>query len=380
MSAGNDSAQEKTHDATPKRLEDARRDGQVLQSRELTSFLVMTLPSAALLVFGPHIVSGLGRSMEAGLSVSPAVIHGDQSLEQHLYTVLSPLAGLLIVMLLGVVGGIASSCVLGGMLFNPSLAGFRFNRLDPISGLGRMFGPTALMELVKSLIKAVWLLAVLGIILWWDFAGILAISHLDRPAALAQTALLVAYGLLIMSLATALIAFIDVPWQIWDHGKKLRMSLQEVRDEMKETDGRPEVKARLRQIAQELSRRRMMEDVKTADVVVTNPSHYSVAIRYSPDRAGAPIVVAKGQDEVAHWIREVATAARVPLLEQPPLARALYFHTAIGEEIPAALYGAVAQVLAFIFRLRARGATPSSMGALDPVAVPAGMDRREGVE
>lgn len=377
MASGQDNAQEKTQEATPKRREDARREGQILQSRELASCLVMTLPSAALLLFGGEIVSGLAESVAAGLRLPRSLIFGEQGLTGHLVGLVLPLAGVLLLLSLGLVAGIGSSALMGGVVFNPDLAGFRFNRLDPIAGLGRMFGRQALIELVKGVVKALWLLAVLAVILWWDFAGIMAISHLDLASALQRTAVLTGVGLLLMALATVLIAAIDIPMQFWDHSQKLRMSLQEVRDELKETDGRPEVKARLRQVAQELSRRRMMEDVRKADVVVTNPSHYSVALHYSPERGGAPVVVAKGREELALRIREVAREAGVPLLEQPPLARALYFHTDIGEEIPAALYGAVAQVLAFIFRVRSGAAMAHEAARLAVVAVPQGMDRPE---
>lgn len=380
MAAEKDSAQDKTEEATPKRREDARREGQILQSRELASFLVMALPSAALLIFGRQIMEGLALSMEMGLTVPRSVIFGEQSVLEHVAGMMTPLSGLLLLLLLGVVAGIASSAMLGGIVLNADLAGFRFNRMDPIAGLGRMFGLQALVELAKGLLKAVWLLGVLALILWWDFTDIMSLSSMDLAGGVRRTVVLTAVGLLLMALATALITAIDVPWQMWDHGQKLRMSLQEVRDELKETDGRPELKARQRQVAQELSRRRMMEDVKTADVVVTNPTHYSVALRYSPESGTAPVVVAKGRNEIALRIREVAVEARVPLLEQPPLARALYFHTPIGAEIPASLYAAVAQILAFVFQLKVRGMGPRVARQLPQVAVPPGMDREEIVE
>jgi len=380
MAAESDNAQEKTEEATPKRREDARRDGQVLQSRELASFLVMTLPSAALLVFGAPLAEGLARSMALGLTVPRSVIYGEQSVLEHVMGVMSPLGGVLLLLLLGLVAGVAASALLGGIVLNLDLANFRMNRMDPMSGLQRMFGRQALVELVKGLLKAVWLLTVLALILWMDFDDIMSLSNMDLSSGLRRTVVLVAVGLLLMSLATVLIAAIDVPWQIWDHGQKLRMSLQEVRDELKETDGRPEMKARQRQVAQEISRRRMMEDIKTADVVVTNPTHYAVALRYRPEAGTAPVVVAKGRNDIALRIREVAIAAAVPLLEQPPLARALYFHTPIGSEIPAALYAAVAQVLAFVFKLKVHGSQSATLRPLAQVAVPSGMDRQESDE
>jgi len=377
MSGANEQAQERTQEATPKRREDARREGQVARSRELSTFMVLTVPSSALLLFGGSIADGLVHSMAAGLTIPRAVIVGEKSALEHLATVVMPLHALLVLMLVGLLAGMASSVLMGGMLFKPDLAGPKFERLDPVAGLGRMFGTEAAVELGKSLIKAVWLLAVLTFTVWWFFDDIMHLSNMSLAAALQRTGILVAFGLLLMSLATALIAAIDVPWQLWDHSQKLKMSLQDVRDELKESEGRPEVKSRLRQVQMEMSRRRMMEDVRKADVVVTNPTHYSVALRYQPDGHTAPVVVAKGRNEIALRIREVAGEAGVPLLEQPPLARALYFHTPLGAEIPVSLYAAVAQVLAFVLQLKARGLAPSGARRLPPVTVPAGMDRQE---
>jgi flagellar biosynthesis protein FlhB len=380
MAGENDQAQEKTQEATPKRREDARREGQVARSRELSTFMVLTVPSLALLMFGGQLAGGLVRSMQAGLAIPRSVIVGEASVLEHLTVVLMPLSTLLLLLLVGMLAGMASSVVMGGVVFNPDMAGLKLNRLDPMAGLGRMFGRQAAVELAKGLVKAVWLLLVLVAVIWWCFDDIMHLSNLSIQAALARMGVMVAFGLLCMALATALIAAIDVPWQLWEHGQKLKMSLQDVRDELKETEGRPEVKSRLRQVQMEMSRRRMMDDVRKADVVVTNPTHYSVALRYDPDGQTAPLVVAKGRNEVALRIREVAREAGVILLEQPPLARALYFHTPLGAEIPASLYAAVAQVLAFVFQLRVRGPVQGHERRLPPVEVPVGMDRQEAGE
>jgi len=246
--------------------------------------------------------------------------------------------------------------------------------MNPISGLKRIFGVQALMELGKTFAKFT-LIAVIGVAVFFVFEPeFLSLGLQPFDTALAHAGWLIAWGFLAVSLGLLLVALVDVPFQIWQHHKQQRMTLQEVKDEYKDTEGRPEIKQRIRQTQMQMSQRRMMEAVPEADVVVTNPTHYAVALKYDAAGVGAPIVVAKGVDEMALNLRKIATAHGVELFEAPPLARALYTHVEIDEVIPAALYTAVAQVLAYVYQLReaARGGGPSP-GRPEP-EVPDGFD------
>jgi flagellar biosynthetic protein FlhB len=225
-------------------------------------------------------------------------------------------------------------------------------RLNPISGLQRIFSAKGLMELVKAIAKFL-MVSVFAVSFLWSQSD--QFLHLGREPflqGLTHAAWLFGYSFLVMSLSLLLIAAIDVPFQLWDHSQKLKMTLQEVRDEMKETEGKPEIKSKVRALQQEMAQRRMMEDVPTADVIITNPTHYAVALKYNPDSMAVPVVVAMGKDLVALKIREIAQANNVEIFEAPPLARTLFAHSRIGQEIPGQLYYAVAQVLAFVFQLR----------------------------
>lgn len=375
MADSGEQAQEKTQEPTAKRREDARREGQVARSRDLASFLVLSLPAVFLITFGASVGESMTAVMQGGLRIPREVALDPGAFMNHLVAVVHPLWAMLPLAIVAMLAAMLSPLGTGGLVFNPDLVGLKFDRLDPIAGLGRMFGRQAAVELAKSLLKAFWILGVQAALVIWLFQDVMALANQELQQALAGAGYIVCFGLLMMALSTALLAAIDLPYQIWEHNEKLRMSLQDLRDEHKETEGSPEVKSRLRAVAQELARRRMMDDVAKADVVVTNPTHYAVALRYVPERQSAPVVVAKGRDELALRIREVARAAGVMELRQPPLARALYFHTRLGGEIPAALYSSVAQVLAWVFQLRARGAAATPPAPLAELEVPEGMDK-----
>jgi len=248
--------------------------------------------------------------------------------------------------------GIVSSVAVGGFVLAPKAMAFKANRLSPLQGFKRMFSAKSAMELVKSIAKIVLISVVATATLSFLLEDLMYIGGLPIEAAISAGMGVVSLALLLIGSSLVVVAVMDVPFQIAQHNKQLKMSHQEVKDEMKDTEGKPEVKSRIRQLQQEVSRRRMLEDVPTADVVITNPEHFSVAIRYDPATMPAPVVVAKGADHVAFRIREVAAQHGVPILPQPALARAVYFNSEIGMEIPAGLYVAVAQVLAYIYQLR----------------------------
>jgi flagellar biosynthetic protein FlhB len=242
--------------------------------------------------------------------------------------------------------------LLGGWTLSGEFLIPKLERLSPIKGFGRIFSLAGLVELVKAIVKLAVIAGVGGVILWSHRSEILAPPDASVPRDMLEAFRLFAIVLLTLSAATFLVAAMDVPYQLWDHGRKLRMTRQEVRDELKESEGRPEVKGRIRQLQRELSRRRMMDEVPKADLVVTNPTHYAVALRYEPVKCGAPRVVAKGADLLAGHIRTLARAKGVPVIEAPPLARALYRGVKLDQEIPASLYMAVAQLLAYVYQLR----------------------------
>jgi len=241
---------------------------------------------------------------------------------------------------------------MGGLLFSAESVSFKLEKLDPVKGLGRVFSTKGLIELVKALLKFFLVLGVAVLVYKLMEREVMALIRLDVMDGIARAGGMILLALVLLSATLVLIAAIDVPYQLWSHTKQMKMTKQEVKDESKETDGRPEVKARVRQLQREASQRRMLQDVPDADVVITNPTHYSVALKYDTDGSGAPRVVAKGQDLIALQIRSIAIENAVIIYEEPPLARALYGTTEIGDEIPGPLFLAVARVLAYVFHLR----------------------------
>ena len=353
MADAEHSGQERNLDPTAKRLEDARREGQVPRSRDLAHLLVLGAAGGALIFLVQPLMQACRNLMAGGLRFDYMLATDPSLLTQRLSdltaTALLALAPVLGVMLFAAV---AAPLAMGGFIFVPSQAQPKFSRLSLFSGLGRMFSLRSVVELSKVLLVAL-LLAVVGTLFLThhlpDFAS-LAGSAL--PEGLARMGSLLASGFFALIAGLMVTSAIDVPFQIFQHHKQLKMSLEEVRREEKEMQGDPHIKARIRSAQREMARKRMMAAVPTADVVVTNPTHYAVALKYAEGRGAAPIVVAKGADAVAEKIRELARDHAVPLLSAPPLARALYRHVELGAEIPAPLYTAVAQVLAYVFQLR----------------------------
>ncbi len=345
--------QDRTEQATPKRREDARKKGDVPRSRELTMTGVMLAGASALLFLAAPLGSSIVGGFERSFSIERAAMFDPSYLPRAFgaaaVEAMLGLAPLAIVLLLAVFG---SATLIGGWSFSMKAAAFKGSRMDPIKGLKRIFSANSLNELVKSMAKffIVGLIAVLW--LWWSVDELLMLGRQPVKEAVLAALQLCGVSLLVISCGLILIAMADVPFQLWSYQKKLKMTRTEIRDEFKETEGRPEVKGRIRQMQQQAAQRRMMEDVPTADVVITNPTHFAVALKYDPNGSGAPRVVAKGKDLIAARIREIATDNRVPLFSAPPLARSLYRSTKLGQEIPGALYSAVAQVLAYIFQIR----------------------------
>jgi flagellar biosynthetic protein FlhB len=348
-----DSDLEKSEAPTPHRVEKAREDGQIPRSRELTSVLMLLTGLALLLMAGSNMAQQLALMVSGGLNFDHGMVNNDKQMlhqlgslmRQAVWALLPIMAGLVLVAL-------ASPMLLGGILFSSKSLKFDLKRMNPISGFKRIFSSQVLAELLKGILKAGLVGWVTGLYLWHNWAAMLHLVT-QQPLDALETALkLVIYcGLFVVLGLIPMVAF-DVFYQLWSHFKKLKMTKQDIRDEFKEQEGDPHVKGRIRQQQREIARRRMMADVPKADVIVTNPTHYAVALQYNDKKMSAPKVLAKGAGEIALRIRELGNEHRIPLLEAPPLARALYRHSEIGQHIPTTLYAAVAEVLAWIYQLR----------------------------
>ncbi|ARP94325.1 flagellar biosynthesis protein FlhB [Bordetella genomosp. 13] len=371
-----DSDLEKTEAASPRRLEKAREEGQIARSRELGTFLLLAAGVAGLWMGAGALYRGLTSVLRAGLAFDPRVGRDSAVMVEQAATGIAE-ALMLVLPLFGILAVVAvfSNVALGGFILTTKPLMPNFDKLDPIAGVKRLFSAQTVVELLKAVAKALLVGGVAAWVLWYYHEQMLGLSAAAPTAAISQTLKLVALCSALIVASLVLIVVLDVPWQIYSHLKKLRMTKEDVRQEHKESDGDPHVKARIRQQQRAMARRRMMSEVPTADVVVTNPTHYAVALRYAEGQAGAPKVVAKGTGLIALRIRELAAEHRVPTLEAPPLARALHQHVELGQEIPVALYTAVAEVLAWVFQLRSwragSGAEPAPPSALN---VPAELD------
>ena len=351
--AENENGQERTEQPTEKRLREARERGQIARSREFNTFVVLITGAAFLHFFGGYLGGQLRDLMAGGLMLERGLIFDPALMVPHLRSLLTR-ALLIIAPLMGLLAAIAlfGPILIGGMNFSSEALTPKFSKLNPISGLKRVFSPMGLMELIKAVGKftLVAIVAVLAIKIIWG--TLLGLGDQPLESAILQAGHMATWVFLITIAALLGVVAIDVPFQLWNHNRQLRMSLQEIKDEFKETEGKPEVKGRIRRLQHEMSRRRMMAAVPQADVVITNPTHYAVAIAYESSAMGAPRLLAKGTDEVAAAIRDLAREHRIALVEAPRVARAIFFTTQIDQEIPAGLFVAVARILAYVYQLR----------------------------
>ena len=348
-----DSDLEKTEPASQKRLDQAREEGDVPRSRELATCIVLLASGLALWVLGQKLNSALKTNLSSGLSFNRQAAFDTNYLLSHIGSALvdimlafAPLAAIILIV------GAFSPALMGGWVFSAKALQPKFNRLNPLQGLSNLASKNSIVELIKAMIKATLVGVVAYYVVIKDLEPILNLSQLPLHIAIDQTGQLILKGFLSIVAALVLIAALDVPYQLKHYADKLKMTREEVRQEAKESDGNPEMKAKIRQQQREMAKRRMMAEIPKADVIITNPTHYAVAIKYSADSMGAPIVVAKGIDTLALKIKEVAADNHLPILESPKLARAVYAHTELGDEIPETLYLAVAEVLAYVFQLR----------------------------
>lgn len=351
--AESESGQDKTEDPTDKRKTDAREKGEIARSKELNTVAIMLAGSGALLAFGGFLANALMGLMRTNFSLPREVLVDERYMGAFLLAsgkvaVLAIQPILLVLLLAALIGPIS----LGGWLFATGTLAPKFSRMNPLAGIKRMFSVHSLAELLKALAKFFVILLVALVVLSSDRDALLAIANEPLDQAIIHSVQVVGWSAMWMACGLLIIAAVDVPIQLWQARQKLMMTKQEVRDEYKETEGKPEVKQRIRQVQREISQRRMMAAVPEADVIITNPTHYAVALKYDPEKGAAPLLLAKGTDFIALKIREIAREHNIQLLESPALARSIYYSTELEEEIPAGLYLAVAQVLAYVYQIR----------------------------
>ena len=348
-----DTGQERTEQPTPRRIQQAREKGQTPTSRELNTMLMMLIAGASVMIIGPGIVDDFLDMFKRHLNISRENIFDITSmpvmLESAIIDALITLSPFFALMILAAVAG---PLMMGGVTFSTQALSFKWDKLNPITGMGRVFSKKGLVELLKALIKFIIIGTTAILFLYTKIDVYLGLGSEPLVQSLPHMANLLVWSFLAISSVLVFIALIDVPFQIYDYTQQLKMTFQEIKDENKDTEGNPDVKGRVKNTQREIAQRRMMAEVPKADVIITNPEHYSVAIKYDQENMAAPVVVAKGVDIMAMQIRTIAREHEVPILQAPPLARALHHTTEIDEEIPAALYLAVAQVLAYIFKLR----------------------------
>jgi flagellar biosynthetic protein FlhB len=346
-----DSDLEKTEEPTSRRVEQAREKGQVPHSRELGTFLVLIAAGAAFWTMGGWFMQRSMAVVRKGFTVESEVMREPALMLPRLAEMagdallaFSPLLGLL------VLAAVLPPFFMNAWVFSPQAMVPDFNRLNPLTGFGRMFSWNSLMELGKAALKAALVGSVAVLLMWKERDEIFGLLNEPLESGLAHAGDLVSYSFLVMVATLVLIVAADVPFQLWQYFDKLKMTKEEIKQEMKEMMGDPHVKGRIRSLQMQAARKRMMAAVPKANVVVTNPTHFSVALSYQTGMT-APKVVAKGAGAIAQKIREIANENAVPILEAPPLARALYKHAQLDAEIPSALYSAVAEVLAYIYQL-----------------------------
>ena len=344
---------DKTEAPTPHKLDKAREDGQIPRSKELTSLLSLLVGVSVIWLGGASLANRLAALLSGGLRFDHSIVNDPKVILGQIILLIKEALLALLPLITGVmIVALVAPVMLGGLIFSTKSLALKLDKLNPLPGIKRMFSAQTAAELLKAILKTVLLGSVAGIYLWHHWPDMMRLISESPFKAMGNALDIVGLCALLVTLGIIPMVGFDVFWQIHSHIKKLRMSRQDIRDEYKNNEGDPHVKQRIRQMQRAAARRRMMSDVPTADVIVTNPTHYSVALKYDENKMSAPRVVAKGAGLIALRIREVGTENRVPILEAPPLARALYRHAEIGQQIPGQLYAAVAEVLAWVWQLK----------------------------
>jgi flagellar biosynthetic protein FlhB len=354
-----DSGEEREEEPTAKRLEKGREDGQVARSQELGVAAMMIGVAFFLYLFGSYFIADLTEVFASGFTFDRKAVF-DTSLLVPAFGIQAFDSFMVVVpiFVLAVLIAFASAGVMGGYIFSLKSIAPKASKINPLAGLKRMFGMKAVVDLSKALSKFVLIALVLYLVVSENFPMLIKLGFMDLEPAMAEGGRIIAFGTVLVTLTLIVAAAIDIPYQLYTHNKQMKMTKQEVKDEMKDTEGRPEVKAQIRRKQREIATGMMMSAIADADVVIVNPEHFAVALSYDPSKNGAPIMVAKGADLLAHAIRERAKEEGVPLFSSPVLARSIFFTTEINQSVPESLYYAVAQVIAYIFNLNSfeRGA------------------------
>lgn len=351
--AEEDKSQEKTHEPTQRKLEKAKRDGQIPRSRELSTAISMIAVAMIFFMSGHMILQSFVMMMKKLFNPSIDVMFNDSAMlyifgQQILHIFYSILPLLAVLFLIS----FAAPMFLGGFNFSTKSIAFKVEKLSVLKGIKRMFSIKSFMELLKSLAKFFLITGVGILFIYFYMKQYIHLTDLKLETGIAEGAHLLIMIFFAIAIALLLIAAIDVPFQLWQHKEKLKMTQREVKDELKDSEGNPQLKSKLREMQQETSKRRSLEKVPAADVILVNPTEYSVAIKYDQNVDAAPIVISKGKGELALKIREIAEKESIPLFSAPPLTRALYYHAEIDQEIPYGLYVAVAKVLSFVYQLK----------------------------
>ncbi|WP_076540246.1 flagellar biosynthesis protein FlhB [Shewanella sp. UCD-KL21] len=367
-----DTGQERTEEPTAKRLEQSREKGQVARSKELGTAAVLLASAVGFAFVGEDLARSLHSVMTQMLTMERDQIYDTNSMfrvwgvigAELAWPLFSFIAFLALIAFLG-------NIVLGGITFSVKAFMPKGSKMNPAKGFKRMFGTQALVELTKGIAKFLVVAISAYFLLSFYFYDILTLSMGHLPGNIYHALDLLVWMFILLCSSMLLIVVIDVPFQIWNHNKQLKMTKQEVKDEYKDSEGKPEVKGRIRQMQHELANKRMMSEVPNADVIVVNPEHYAVAVKYDASRSSAPFLVAKGVDDVAFKIREIAREHEVPIVSAPPLARAIYHTTKIDQQVPEGLFTAIAQILAYVFQLKqyqkGRGKRPKPIPLNQPI-------------
>lgn len=351
--AEEEQAQEKTEQPSAKRLKESREKGQVARSKDFNATVMLLLTGVGFMVFGKQLSSHLAVMMRQAFEFDHQVILMPMiAVERLIYLAKAGLWALVPILLVIFFISLAAPILMGGWVFSAQVLQPKFSRMSLLKGLKRMVSLKGFVEMIKSFFKFVIIASVAIIVLKSQVPLLLSLAKAPIDTAISTGAYIIIESFVWVSAGLILIAAVDVPFQLYEHSKSMKMTKQELRDEYKETEGKPEIKSAIRRAQQELARRRMMAEVPKANVILTNPTHYAVAIRYKQKGNRAPVVVAKGKDLMAFQISKIAKENKVPILSVPPLARAIYFSTKLNAEVPRGLYVAVAQVLAYIFQLR----------------------------
>lgn len=365
-----DSDQERTEEASARRLEEARKKGNIARSRELVTFAVLMSGLSALVFMGDRFFAHMAAITRKSLSFDRAQLrHPQQLLDLLQQFGLETLVAFLPFLLTVTLAAALSPLLMGGWLFTTEALMPDFNKLNPLNGLKRMFSVNALSEMVKAIVKSALIGGVAFYVIWNERGEFIGLSAESLESSFGHTAHLVGFTMQMVVGSIILLVVFDVPFQLWNYSRSLRMTKEELRQESKESEGDPHIKARIRALQREAARKRMMAEVPKADVIVTNPTHYAVALRYQSSSMAAPTVVAKGAHLIAERIIELGRENQVAILRTPPFARALYFNAELGQEIPAKLYTAAAEVLAYVYQLK-HYQTEGGVAPAEPTELP----------